>query len=90
MLMVLVKANDDGSSSSSSGKKQYEVGKTKVYFRSGVLEELEERRVKVLGQRVMVIQRYCRGYLTYQRYHHLRNATIVFQSLMRAYRQSKR
>jgi len=54
MLQLLVK--EDGGSSS-GGRKAYEVGKSRVYFMSGALESLEERRVKMLGQRAAVIQR---------------------------------
>lgn len=72
------------------GKLAYEVGKTRVYFRSGVLEDLEERRLKTVGKKVTTIQRYFRGYLMQQNYRRIRVATILLQSLARARRQIKR
>lgn len=40
---------------------RYDVGSTRVYFKAGILEELEGRRAKVLQQSATTIERYVRG-----------------------------
>lgn len=66
----------------------YRVGTTKIFFRAGVLAQLEEQRDKQLSKMVVGLQAYCRGYLA-RRYHgallHGSNAILVIQRNARAY-----
>ncbi|KAK9455890.1 P-loop containing nucleoside triphosphate hydrolase protein [Dipodascopsis uninucleata] len=41
----------------------YRVGMTKIFFRAGVLAELEDRREKLVRKLVTMIQSRCRGYM---------------------------
>merc|ERR1711933_667492 len=45
------------------GKKQFAVGKTRTYFRSGALEYLESNRQKGLDTQALTVQRVVRGWL---------------------------
>jgi myosin heavy subunit len=45
------------------GKKQFAVGKTRTYFRSGALEYLESHRQKGLDTQALTVQRVVRGWL---------------------------
>merc|ERR1712142_41375 len=42
---------------------KYRVGKTKVFFRAGVLGEVEEIRDEIIGKMVCLVQNWVRGYM---------------------------
>ena len=46
-----------------SGYEWYDVGTTRIYFKGGVLEELENYRSEALTKSAITIQRYLRGHL---------------------------
>lgn len=64
----------------------YEVGKTRVYFRKGVLEGLERRRAHTLAHKALVIQRSFRRNLRLRR---LRRVCAV-RAIQQRYRHHRR
>ncbi|XP_054001085.1 myosin heavy chain, muscle isoform X8 [Hylaeus anthracinus] len=69
---------------------QYRLGHTKVFFRAGVLGQMEEFRDERLSKIVSWMQAYIRGYLTRQDYKKLqeqRLALVVVQRNLRKYLQ---
>ncbi|EGD73038.1 myosin [Salpingoeca rosetta] len=66
----------------------YRIGLTKVFFRAGILAQLEEQRDLKLSKMIIGLQAFCRGYLA-RRYHgallHGSNAILVIQRNARAY-----
>eukprot|EP01147_Barroeca_monosierra_P002016 gene2016-5090_t len=66
----------------------YRIGLTKIFFRAGVLAQLEEDRDLKLSKMIVGLQAFCRGYLA-RRYHgallHGSNAILVIQRNARAY-----
>eukprot|EP00403_Amphidinium_massartii_P028590 CAMPEP_0178393170 /NCGR_PEP_ID=MMETSP0689_2-20121128/12050_1 /TAXON_ID=160604 /ORGANISM="Amphidinium massartii, Strain CS-259" /LENGTH=1441 /DNA_ID=CAMNT_0020013755 /DNA_START=60 /DNA_END=4385 /DNA_ORIENTATION=- len=70
-------------------KEQYEVGRTRVYFKIGVLEALEERRAMLFQVAATEITRRVRGLLTQARYQRMRYAALRGQSLFRMRRERK-
>ncbi|RPA82005.1 hypothetical protein BJ508DRAFT_103304 [Ascobolus immersus RN42] len=66
----------------------YRVGLTKVFFRAGVLAELEEQRDKLMKETFIKFQSYCRGYLRRRVVHkrlYRTEATRIIQKNMRIY-----
>jgi len=61
----------------------YQVGKTKVFFKAGVLELLEDRRNVAIQERVEVIQRLVRGHLVRVWYSRVRRAVRCLQCAVR-------
>ena len=61
----------------------YEVGSTRVYFKAGILEELEGRRTAVLTASATVIQRCTRGTKQRKAYEGMRQGARVVQSCLR-------
>ena len=66
----------------------YALGKTKVYFRAGVLERLESIRIEYFASRAILIQTWARLILAGRRYHEMRNSAITIQSQCRAHLES--
>ncbi|XP_025075677.1 myosin heavy chain, muscle isoform X9 [Pogonomyrmex barbatus] len=69
---------------------QYRMGHTKVFFRAGVLGQMEELRDERLGKIVSWMQAYIRGYLSRKEYKKLqeqRLALVVVQRNLRKYLQ---
>merc|ERR1711970_1156378 len=67
---------------------KYRVGKTKVFFRAGVLGELEEIRDERLGRIIAWIQAFIRGRLARVRFAEIqaqRNSVLVLQRTWRKY-----
>ena len=58
-------------------------GKSRVYFREGVLEFLEEKRLFKLGKLATVIQKIYRGYHQLTTYDRLKSSVIFLQSFAR-------
>ena len=65
-------------------KKAFVCGKSKVYFRAGALEFLEQERINAMAHRVVVLQRYVRGYYARSKYQSLREVTIKVQAKARS------
>ncbi|XP_025075687.1 myosin heavy chain, muscle isoform X20 [Pogonomyrmex barbatus] len=68
----------------------YRIGHTKVFFRAGVLGQMEELRDERLGKIVSWMQAYIRGYLSRKEYKKLqeqRLALVVVQRNLRKYLQ---
>eukprot|EP00043_Microstomoeca_roanoka_P018161 m.192913 g.192913 ORF g.192913 m.192913 type:complete len:1358 (+) comp16776_c1_seq2:99-4172(+) len=69
-------------------EQSYRIGLTKIFFRAGVLAQLEEHRDIKLSKMIVGLQAFCRGYLA-RRYHgallHGSNAILVIQRNARAY-----
>ncbi|XP_043518710.1 myosin heavy chain, muscle isoform X10 [Frieseomelitta varia] len=69
---------------------QYRLGHTKVFFRAGVLGQMEEFRDERLSKIVSWMQAYMRGYLTrkdYKKLQEQRLALVVVQRNLRKYLQ---
>jgi myosin V len=68
--------------------KAYAIGKTRTYFRAGVLEFLEAERINNFEPNAILIQKVARGFLTRKRqrntYIQKRDASIKIQSRARA------
>ena len=67
-----------------AGKKAFVCGKTKVYFKAGALEFLEQERINAMAHRVVIIQKYVRSYFARSRYISLRKVTIKVQAKARS------
>ncbi|KAF0698463.1 Aste57867_10923 [Aphanomyces stellatus] len=63
----------------------FQMGKTRVFFRAGALERLEELRTAKRSASVIVLQRMARGWLAQTKYQRLRHAAIVLQAYTRGY-----
>ncbi|CAL4093514.1 unnamed protein product, partial [Meganyctiphanes norvegica] len=71
---------------------KYRIGKTKVFFRAGVLGQVEEFRDEVIGSRVCLIQNWVQGYLgrkTFKKLQEQRKALVVVQRNIRKYMSLK-
>ncbi|XP_039313560.1 myosin heavy chain, muscle isoform X9 [Solenopsis invicta] len=69
---------------------QYRLGHTKVFFRAGVLGQMEELRDERLGKIVSWMQAYIRGYISrkdYKKLQEQRLALVVVQRNLRKYLQ---
>eukprot|EP00752_Nemacystus_decipiens_P018668 g16737.t1 len=65
------------------------LGNTKVYFRAGVLEQLEEDRGKFVRIKVVTVQRTLMGNAKRRPYLRLRSSAIVAQKLWRGHKGRK-
>jgi myosin-5 len=63
--------------------KMYEIGKTKVYFSSGILEKLEAKRARFLSDSVKFIQKVVRGLKQRKIYLSMRKSCIHIQKSIR-------
>merc|ERR1719495_2333200 len=62
---------------------KYRVGKTKVFFRAGVLGEVEEIRDDVIGAMVCKVQNWVRGYMGRRKYKILQEQRIALTIVQR-------
>jgi len=62
---------------------QFEVGLTRVYFKAGILEELESRRAAALEKSAVLIQRIGRGLVERRRYQAKRAGIVLLQAWVR-------
>merc|ERR1712142_593876 len=62
---------------------KYRVGKTKVFFRAGVLGEVEEIRDDVIGSMVCLVQNWVRGYMGRRKYKILQEQRIALGIVQR-------
>ena len=76
LLTGLIKPSD-------SEDRSYEIGKTKVYFSSVVLQLLESMRSRLLYMRIEMIQRVYRGVKVYKWYRSLKRSAILIESVGR-------
>jgi myosin-5 len=67
-------------------RKAYEIGRTRVYFSSGILETLEEIRTKLIFNHAVRIQAVYRGYRLHQKYLWMRSCAIKIQTCQRSNR----
>ncbi|XP_014245713.1 myosin heavy chain, muscle isoform X28 [Cimex lectularius] len=66
---------------------QYRLGHTKVFFRAGVLGQMEELRDDRLGKIIGWMQAYIRGYLTRKEYKKLQEQRLALQVVQRNLRK---
>ncbi|CAE8602561.1 unnamed protein product [Polarella glacialis] len=64
----------------------YEVGRSRVYFKKGVLESLEERRALLLQAAATQITRCVRGALAWRRFRAMRYGALLLQATVRMHR----
>ena len=64
---------------------QYQMGRTRIYFQYGVLEQLEDRRKKFLDSKARLIQRVMRGFTQKRRYRRMLRAILTLQSVTRCF-----
>ncbi|XP_066140645.1 myosin heavy chain, muscle isoform X41 [Euwallacea fornicatus] len=68
-------------------KEQYRLGKTKVFFRAGVLGQMEELRDERLGKIVTWMQSWVRGYLSRKEFKKLQEQRLALQVCQRNLRK---
>lgn len=96
MVMGLLRELLPSEDTKTSKNKKFAVGKTKVYFSSGLLQHLEDQRTVVLRKHAVLIQKCMRGYCKRRQYQDLRRGMIAMQALVRMhlsrekYKRSKR
>ncbi|EQC32915.1 hypothetical protein SDRG_09446 [Saprolegnia diclina VS20] len=78
-----------GISESSSRNARFAIGRTKVYFSSGLFHHLEDQRAVVLRQYATRIQAYMRGYVLRKRFLATRQSALVVQTAVRRFTAQK-
>jgi myosin V len=68
----------------------FEVGKTRIYFSSGVLEVLEQLRGEAFTRATRTLQKIARGFIYRKRYARIRKAIVKSQSLARCFLSQRR
>ena len=66
-------------------EKTFEVGKTKVYFSSSILEFLEKERSLLLYKKIVMIQSTFRSFVMYSWYCECKRAAIYIESIFRMF-----
>lgn len=69
---------------------EWQIGKTKVFLKNSVFDPLEERRRKLLTEKMIIIQKVWRGYHARKYYQQLRASTVIIQKYFRGSRQRLR
>lgn len=88
---ALPKGRGAGSSASSGAvTTPFEIGKTRIYFSTGVLEVLEDMRSKIIARSVAAMQRMARGFPIRKKYQRLRRSAVRAQAQIRAFLQHRR
>ncbi|KAM6181069.1 unconventional myosin-Vc [Erethizon dorsatum] len=62
---------------------QYQLGKTKIFFRAGQVAYLEKLRLDKLRQACVVVQKWVRGWLQRRKFLRTRHAAVVIQRYFR-------
>ena len=62
---------------------KYQAGKTKIFFRAGMLAALESLRANRLNAMVTVVQKNMRRHMAVKKYRQMRNAAIKIQTWWR-------
>ncbi|KAF4317489.1 hypothetical protein G195_009144, partial [Phytophthora kernoviae 00238/432] len=65
---------------------EYQVGKTRVFFRKGALEALEELRTRKFNAAAVVLQRYAKKWMAMAMFQKVKEAAIVVQKVFRGHR----
>ncbi|KAG7395397.1 hypothetical protein PHYBOEH_003796 [Phytophthora boehmeriae] len=65
---------------------EYQVGKTRVFFRKGALEALEELRTRKFNAAAVVLQRYAKKWMAMAMFQKVKEAAIVVQKVYRGHR----
>ncbi|KAL4118017.1 hypothetical protein PRIC2_010345 [Phytophthora ramorum] len=65
---------------------EYQVGKTRVFFRQGALEALEELRTRKFNAAAVVLQRYAKKWMAMAMFQKVKEAAIVAQKVFRGHR----
>jgi len=78
LMMALSPASSEG---------RYEIGKTRMYFKSGLLESFEERRALLLQAAATEMERCARGYKARCRFRQLRRTVLRLQAARRMCRK---
>lgn len=65
---------------------EYQIGKTRVFFRSGALEALEEMRSRRFNSAAVVLQRYSRKWMAVAIFQRTKHAAVIVESVYRAHR----
>lgn len=71
------------------GSEQYQLGKTKIFFRAGQLGRLEQLRTEKLKRCVILIQKCMYGAMMRRKYLALRQSTIMVQRSRRAKQEAR-
>ncbi|GLD95201.1 hypothetical protein PINS_up003843 [Pythium insidiosum] len=69
---------------------KFAIGKTKVYFSSGLLQQLEDRRNAILKRHALLIQKSMRAFVYRKRFLRQRTAIVKVQSLVRRFVLARR
>lgn len=75
---------------SESTNKVYAIGKSKIFFSAGLLQQIEAKRAVLLHVNATRIQKMVRGYHQRKRYVAVKNGTIKTQALTRSFQARKR
>ncbi|KAF0708398.1 hypothetical protein As57867_006349, partial [Aphanomyces stellatus] len=89
-VMVLGLLEKLGITETSSQNAKFAIGKSKVYFSSGLLQHLEDQRSVVLRKQATIIQTHMRGYVKRKHFLAMKVAAKVVQSIVRMFFQHKR
>ncbi|CAI5702395.1 hypothetical protein KXD40_005251 [Peronospora effusa] len=65
---------------------EYQVGKTRVFFRQGALEALEELRTRRFNAAAVVLQRYAQKWMAMAMFQRVKEAAVVAQKVYRGHR----
>lgn len=63
----------------------FQIGKTKVFFKAGILGNIEKMKSDKHKKSAIIIQKYLRGYPARKQFKEARTSTIELQSLIRGY-----
>lgn len=69
---------------------EWQIGKSKIFLRISVFDPLEDKRKKLITEKMIVIQKVWRGFVARRRYLRQRKATIILQKHFRGSRQRVR
>lgn len=65
---------------------EYQIGKTRVFFRQGALEGLEEMRTRKFDAAAVVLQRYAKKWMAMAIFQKIKEAALVAQKVYRGHR----
>ncbi|KAF0696725.1 Aste57867_12527 [Aphanomyces stellatus] len=88
--MVLGLLDKLGITESSSQNAKFAIGKSKVYFSSGLLQYLEEQRIVVLRKQAILIQKNMRAFAKRKQFKAIQKATLVVQRFTRGWMARRR
>ncbi|CEG38263.1 myosin-like protein [Plasmopara halstedii] len=65
---------------------EYQIGKTRIFFRQGALEGLEELRTRKFNAAAVVLQRYAKKWMAMAVFQKIKEAALVAQKVYRGHR----